>query len=59
MENVDYNGWGTWVQNTINTRDEYTFVLQEVNSVNILVAVKTSEYIAEEKQIITLKPINR
>jgi hypothetical protein len=60
MENV-YFTYPTsfWAVNTINSRDEYTFVLKDVNGEKIPIAVKISEYVAEDQQVITLKPINR
>ena len=48
-----------WTVTTLDGEIEYTIVLREVDGERIPVAVKLSEYVAEEQQVITLKPINR
>jgi hypothetical protein len=54
-----YSFNGIFTITTINSRDEYTVVLKDIEGEKVPVVVKTSEYVAEEQQIITLKPINR
>jgi hypothetical protein len=58
LQNIGAGNW-PWIVTTINSQDEYTVVVKEVNGERIPVAVKTSEYVAEEQQTIVLKPINR
>jgi len=60
MENVNWiPDVGSWEIVTPNIRDKYSFVLKDINGEKIPTVVKTSEYVAEEQQVITLKPINR
>lgn len=62
LENFDKkvgNASGPYTVTTLNGQVEYTVFMQEVNGKRIPVAVKSSEYVAEEQQTITLKPINR
>lgn len=67
VENVSFSPPGTnwvnftikWEIITINGRDEYTFILKDINNEKIPTIVKISEYVSEEQQVIILKPINR
>jgi hypothetical protein len=59
LEGVRFVRAGVWEKITINSRDEYTYVFKDVGGESIPVIIKTSEYVAEDRQLITLKPINR
>jgi hypothetical protein len=54
-----FEGFDGWTVTTLQGQEEYTVNIKEVDGERIPVVVKTSEYMAEEQQIITLKPINR
>jgi hypothetical protein len=49
----------TWTVTTLSSTIDYTVILEKQNDEQVPVVIKTSEYIAEEQQIIKLKPINR
>jgi hypothetical protein len=62
LENLDYDtgrAVGPWKKTTINGQEEYIVIIQEIAGEKVPVAVKSSEYMAEEQQTIILKPINR
>jgi hypothetical protein len=57
FDNVQ-GGW-PWVRTTLEGQVEYTVAFKDVNGERIPYGVKVSEYVAEEQQVVTLKPINR
>jgi len=48
-----------WTITTINSQDRYELHWKEENGEKIPIVVKSGEYVAEEPQVVTLKPINR
>jgi hypothetical protein len=58
FDNVD-GGVQNWKKTTLEGQVEYTIAFKEINGKEIPYGVKVSEYVAEEQQVITLKPINR
>jgi hypothetical protein len=49
---------GHWERNTVSGKVEYMVALKDVKGEKIPEIIKVSEYVAEEQQTITLKPIN-
>jgi hypothetical protein len=54
-----YEGWYL-IWNTVTSRERYSLVYEDDGDGNIIPkAVKTSDYLAGERNIVRLKPINR
>jgi hypothetical protein len=56
---MDTSYLGHWEKNTISGKVEYMVALKDIGGEKIPAIIKVSEYVAEEQQVITLKPINR
>jgi hypothetical protein len=56
---MDTSYLGHWEKNTISGKVEYMVALKDIGGEKIPKIITVSEYVAEEQQVITLKPINR